>query len=178
MSNNMDLQEIANGELMATDKINDINIDQTKAQLRIFLLAQAQKELERVIKLTNILDILQDKYQEKVQDYIKEHDDETAIEYLTTKIENITSYLNRSNSIISGVASNEKLMNLLVVDLSQTLNIDTSAGADTSKSLISEALLNDPVSRSKVRDAVMKALSSMEELSSAASNVLPNNSDT
>ena len=61
----LDMTNINNGLLPTNDEV-----DATKNQLRIFLVAQARRELERVIKLTETLDKLENKFRNLKNYYI------------------------------------------------------------------------------------------------------------
>lgn len=128
------------------------SVDKAKDQMRIFLVAQARKELERIIKLTATLDKLQEKYQSKIDEYLENHDDESAIQYLPSMIDTITKCMERSNSIISQITGNDKIMNFQFVsnNSTNTINIDNSNSTVVN--------LEDPTSRMKVRDTVKSIL--------------------
>lgn len=127
-------------------------VDTTRDQLKVFLVAQARRELTRVIKLTETLDKIQDKYQDKVLEYMDNHDDDTAINYLPVMIETITKCLENSYNIINRVVGNEKIMTFQVVQN----NIEVGSMNST---VIGN--LEDASSREKVRKAVEQILANL-----------------
>lgn len=150
-NNNLDLSQVVNGLVPDEDVVNN-----TKDQLRVFLIAQAKKELERVIKLTNTLDLLETKYQNKVEEYIEEHNDDSAIMYLPVMIENITKCLERSQEIISKVIGNDKIMNFSISS-NNTINID-------SNNQTLNLNLQDPQSRNRVINAVKSIIEDINKI--------------
>ena len=147
------LTEISDGNL------SNFNIDATKQQIGVFLIAQAQRELKRVIKLTNTLDMLQDKYEDKINEYIENNDDETAITYLPVMIDTIAKCLDRSNNIISKVIMDknlETINNLMIVTQNnQQINLNNTNEI--------RSKIEDPASRAKIRDSVEKMLRYIQE---------------
>lgn len=140
-------------------QFDESGMETTKNQLRVFLVAQARRELERVIKLTLTLDKLQDKYQEKIEEYLENHDTEEAVVYLPIMIDTITKCINRSNDIISKVVGDDKIMNFqFISNDNKTINIDNSG---TNNPM--QINLEDPASRMKVREAVNAVLQMMKD---------------
>lgn len=143
--------------------LSDISVDSvnnTKIRLRLFLLAQASKELEKVIKLSDTLDRLQNMYQEKAFEYIQKHSSaDEAVTYIPYMMDTIAKCLERSNSLIKQVAGDEKLMSLINIDLSTNISNVQSASADNHNNRIG---LNS-VSRNKVREAINLITAEMEK---------------
>ena len=146
MNNDVNLTDVVtNGISLTTEQA-----EKNKAILKSALIAQARRELERVLKLTNLLDKVQEKYQDKVFDYIENHDDESAIGYLPRMIDVISQCLDRSQKLIHDIALDEKF-NLTVIDASTTVNntnIESINGLDLSSAL----------ERNHVREAVNSIL--------------------
>lgn len=130
------------------------NIEDTKNDIKIFLINQAKRELKRIISLTNTLDNLQDKYQEKVTEFIddNQNNNQMMVECLPEFIKVITSCLERSENIIKQVMTDKTLNNINVNMLTQINNNNTTS-----------LELEDAQSRSKVREIVKTLLSTIEE---------------
>lgn len=152
-----------NGDKTPLDIMNDIsngdmsNVDVTsvKSQLESFLLAQAQNALKTNVKLTKALDMLQEKYGEKIVEYIQENDDETAIVYLPQMIDTVAKCLDRSSAVISNVLQNKDILNLTLIDNSdKSINIGNNVET--------RSAIEDPVSRAKIREAVAKMMEYIE----------------
>lgn len=143
------MASISNGNVPTLD------ITEIKSQLNAFLLAQAQNALQTNVKLTKTLDMLQEKYGEKLIEYIKENDDETAIVYLPQMIDTIAKSLDRSSAVISDVLNNKEILNLTLIDNSDK-SINISNNAET------RSAIQDPVSRAKIREAVEKMIDFIE----------------
>jgi len=130
-------------------------VDSTKDLIRVHLVLQAKRELERVIELTETLDVIQRKYQEKVIQYIQDHDDESAISYLPQMMDNISKCLERSYSIINQVVGNDKIMNYQITQNNMNISGKNSAF---------EGDLADPQSREKIRYVMREILGDIDNL--------------
>ena len=139
------MKSVANGDL------SNIDTKDIKNQLQAFLLVQAQNALMTNVKLTQTLDMLENKYNEKITQYIADNDDETAVTYLPIMIDTIAKCLERSSSVISNVLDNQEILNLTLIDASEK-SISIGNNSET------RSALADPVSRAVVRDAVTKML--------------------
>lgn len=151
---NRDILPISVDDILQNKIISQDVVDTTRDQLKVFLVAQARRELIRVIKLTETLDKIQDRYQDKVLEYMANHDDETAISYLPVMIETITKCLENSYNIITRVVGNDKIMTFQVVQN----NVEVGSVSSTVV-----GSLEDPISREKVRKAVAEILNSLPE---------------
>lgn len=153
MSN--DLMSSDTMKLIANNDINNVTpdtIDNTKNQLRIFLIAQATRELQRVVKLTDMLDKMQDKFEDKVDEFIDNNEDnaEMMVSALPQFMDTIMKCLNRSTDIITKVTGNDKLINALYVDNSNNITNNNIS------QYVSD--IEDPKSRLKIREAVNKII--------------------
>ena len=150
------MQDIANGDLPSQDTAN-----QVKTQLQLFVIAQAQRELKRVIRLTETLDIIQDRYEASIEDFVTSAPDSQILDTLPYVIDTITKCLDSANSTITKVLGNEKIMNfqILSADNNSTISIGNS---QTNQEILN---LHDAASRKKVRDAVTLILSNIDNLS-------------
>ena len=150
---------VVNGISLTTEQA-----EKNKAILKSALMAQARRELERVLKLTDLLDKVQEKYQERVFDYIENHNDESAINYLPRMIEVISQCLDRSQKLIHDIALDEKF-NITLIDASTTVNntnIEAVNGLDLSSAL----------ERNHVREAVNSILDILKSEQDKEQNVI------
>ena len=144
------LQQISDGSISLSEK----ETNSMKQKLKIFLIAQAEAELNKVINYTKILDKIETTYQLRLQDYITQTDDtdKQVMITLSYAIETITRSLDRSQKMIEKITGNSDLFNLVFVDNSVNKNV----GIDNS------VLLNTQ-SRIKIREAVERVLASVKE---------------
>jgi len=101
----------------------DVDGDKLVNKAKIFLVAQACNELNRVIKLTNFLDTLEEKFIDAVTEKIEESPHN--LQLLTYAMETITESLNRSNQLITQILKDEKLSSVII----NTTNIITPDGS-------------------------------------------------
>lgn len=161
----LDMSQIATGNMQSIT--NDTAVS-TKSQLQIFLIAQAQRELTRVIKLTDMLDKLQNRYIDKATEYMNMHDDaNSSVLYLPSMIDTISKCLDSSNKIISQVLGNDKIMNFQIVSDNST-NITNINNNNHSNGIPID--LQDPASRLRVRETVNAILASMNNMGIVDSN--------
>lgn len=134
-------QSFSDIEMLTSSKITD--------QLKVFLIAQARNELNRVLKLTKFLDRLETSFMDKVDSAIQS--DSLTLRQYNDIINVTTSLLSRSNEIISKVLKDDSLTMIMNTTVYQT---DTSS--QTSSSVV--ANLKDPQSREKVRNVIQQIL--------------------
>jgi len=121
------------------------DIDKTKDELKVFLVAQARRELERVVTMTQLLDSVEDKYQEAVNKFM--YDNPDKVMFIAPSImETILTSLQRSNDLIKQVLGNDKLFDVLVLDQSKTVTVNVAEN------------LSDARSRSRVISGVSKII--------------------
>ena len=140
--------------------ISQSMVADTQNQIRIFLIAQARSELEKVISITETLDKMQTMYQEKALQYMADHNDETALKYLPPMIETLTNCLENSYNIINRVVANEKIMTFQLIQNNvsdSTISIGSSSSSYT-------GTLDDPVSRERVRNVLAEILRDVKDL--------------
>lgn len=101
----------------------DIDGDKLLNKAKLFLVAQACNELNRVIKMTNFLDTLEEKFIDTVSDKLDESPHN--LQLITYAMETITESLNRSNQLITQILKDEKLSSVII----NTTNIITQDGS-------------------------------------------------
>lgn len=160
----LDMEDIAKGNIPTTESVN-----QVKTQLYVFLVAQAQRELMRIIRLTETLDLIQNRYEDCLTDAIYSWPDAELVQVLPDAINTLIKSVNNANNIISKVFGNDKVMNfqILAADNNSTINIGNT---QTNQEILN---LQNAESRKKVRDAVSSILNNiqnMEEVEGAESD--------
>lgn len=145
-----DQQSLEDVRMLTSSKVTD--------QLKVFLVSQARNELNRVIKLTNFLDKLEDNFINKVNDGII--NDELTIKQYSDIIGVITSLLSRSNTVISNVLGDDSLTTILNTTI---YNTDTGGSTGNSQvtSIVSE--LKDAQSRERVRVVLSQIIHKADE---------------
>lgn len=138
------MSKIANGEY-GDDLVNSLTErDKSINQMKLFLLAQAKRELGRVIKLTEFLNRVEEKYEERVNQEINN----IELRDFPTIISTITACLSRSNEIIQRVIKDDTLNQLVVIDnsvnktigTSNSLNLDTPDSRDRVNKIVKNML--------------------------------------
>ena len=133
----------------------DVDGDKLVNKAKIFLVAQACNELNRVIKLTNFLDTLEEKFIDAVSEKIEESPHN--LQLLTYAMETITESLNRSNQLITQILKDEKLSSVII----NTTNIITPDG--------SSATVMSMDSRDTVRNWASSVLAQLRAVETASS---------
>lgn len=144
---NDEMRNIATGFVVSK---TEEEIAKDKNQIRLFILASAKRELERVVKLTDLLDEMQDKYIESVRTVMGNADMNQAAFMLPQVLDTIMKCIDRSNKAISQIAGDEKLMNLLYIDTKTIMKNEDVV----ERSSRGAAILDTPLARDKVRSAI------------------------
>lgn len=154
------MKGIANDSLSNSELVNYANpiiTNNSENQIKLFLLAQAKRELKRVVALTDFMDKVELNYIKKVNSEM--HDDNLDLKEYSGIINTITSLINRSANIIQSVIKDDSITKLIFIDNSTT-NIN-SVGT-----VINDMNLTDPGSRERVR-RVVDELSHVIEIASS-----------
>ena len=117
--NNLSLDQLLNEDLEITEAdVRDLKATQNK--LKVGMLLQAKNSLNRVLKLSNVLDRLYDKLIDRIDNSLDTTD--TASLMYTT--EYIAKALNETNQFIVSLISNEKIQNFFIIDNSSVINVN------------------------------------------------------
>lgn len=76
-------------------------------QAKMFLVAQAKNEMRRIVKLTNFLDTVEDKFIDTATTLLQEYPDN--LEIVQSTIDTIMKCINRSNDLITAIVKDDKL---------------------------------------------------------------------
>lgn len=117
--NKLSLDQLLNEDLEITEAdVRDLKATQNK--LKVGMLLQAKNSLNRVLKLSNVLDRLYDKLIDRIDNSLDTTD--TASLMYTT--EYIAKALNETNQFIVSLISNEKIQNFFIIDNSSVINVN------------------------------------------------------
>ena len=145
------LQQIVDDSVALSEQ----ETNRMKQKLKIFLIAQAESELNRIINYTKLLDEIENEYQIRLQNYINntEDTDKQIMSTLSYAMDVINNSLNRSQNMIEKITNNTEIFNQLVfVDNSVNKNIG-----------VTDSVLADTQSRIKIREAVEKVLATLKQ---------------
>ena len=150
-STNLGMMEVIAKNDQNLEDIKNLTSSKVTDQLKVFLIAQARNELQRVVKLTEFLDKLESKFIERVS---MEANDLTLRQY-SEVISTITDLLSRSNGIISQVLKDESLTTILNTTIYSSGSLTTITS--------SASALKDPQSRERVRSVIKNVLFSLDQ---------------
>lgn len=115
--NKLTLEQLVSSDVDITDAdVRDLKATQNK--LKVGMLLQAKSMLNRVLKLSTILDKLYDKLLERIDDSI-ETSDTASLMYTA---EYINKALSDTNNFMMSLINNEKIQNFFVIDNSTVIN--------------------------------------------------------
>lgn len=100
-----------------------VDSDKLIKKMKLFYVAQACNELNRVIKMTNFLDSLEKKFLDTVSTKLEESPQN--LQLITYAMEVITESLNRSNDLITKTLKDDQLASVII----NTTNIITPDGS-------------------------------------------------
>ena len=148
-TSNADLmKKIADGQ-QTFDEIQMLTSSTVTDQLKVFLVAQARNELQKIIQLTQFLDKLETNLMNKVDDAIATNS--MSLRQYSDIIDVIKTLLERSNSIVSEVLKDDSLTTITSTTVYQAPNGTTQTMSITSR-------LQDPQSRERVRNVLQQIL--------------------
>ena len=123
-------EEVSSNSALLMKKIADdapldgMNVDGDKLlnKTKMFLIAQACNELNRVIKMTNLLETIENKFVDAISEKLDENPHN--LQLITFAMETISNSLARSNQLITQVLKDDKLSAIII----NTNNIITPDG--------------------------------------------------
>lgn len=130
--------------------IDDLTLREFKVienKVRAGMLIQAKNRLNRVEKLLDTLNKLEDELFNRIEDDVKNMRMSTIME--TTKF--ISSLIRDTNEMIMSVIGNPKLQNFFIVDNSSNVSVEDASGLDVNK-------------RKKIRHAVQVVLENIDKV--------------
>lgn len=126
--NKLTLEQLLQDDVEITESdVRDLKATQNK--LKVGMLLQAKSSLNRVLKLSNVLDKLYDEVLDRVDGSLTTTD--TASLLYTT--EYIAKALNDTNQFIMSLINNEKIQNFFVIDNSSVVNVGSIDSVDINK---------------------------------------------
>ena len=128
----------------------NVNGEKLINKAKLFLIAQACNELNRVIKMTEFLDKLENKFIDTINDRLDENPNNLTL--ITGAMEVVTNSLNKSNALITQILKDDKLSSIII----NNTNIITPDG--DSKNLI------DANSRDAIRNYASAFLAQLQHL--------------
>lgn len=147
----------------SNEEINKYLLDKniTLNQIKLFKLAQAKKELSRVLMFTRMLQKIEDSYSGKLMQAIES--DAIKLEDYAGFIDTINSMISRSNAIISSVLKDDTLANIVLVN-NTNIHSQNNNLISSSPSL---GTLTDPDSRDRVMKTVNNVMNILNQISSS-----------
>jgi hypothetical protein len=142
------MRQLANNDIdMPVDIDGERLIDRSK----LFLVAQARNDLTRIIKLTNFLEKLEDKFIDAVNNALE--DDPNSILLISSAMDTISRCLADANEHVMQIMKDDKLQQVII----NTTNIITPDGNSTT--------IIDADSRDSVRNLAASLLAQLSSMS-------------
>lgn len=129
----------------------DINGDELIDRTKLFVVAYARNQLNRIIKLTNFLERLEDKFINAVSERIESEPE--SLTMISMAMETISKCLEDANSVVFQVLKDDRLQNIII----NTTNIITPDG--------NSATIIDADSRDEVRNLAESLLAQLSKIS-------------
>jgi hypothetical protein len=129
----------------------DINGDELIDRTKLFVVAYARNQLNRIIKLTNFLERLEDKFITAVSERIESEPE--SLTMISMAMETISKCLEDANSVVFQVLKDDRLQNIII----NTTNIITPDG--------NSATIIDADSRDEVRNLAESLLAQLSKIS-------------
>lgn len=156
-----DMELLAQGKLDSPELLS-LDGQETDRQMKLFLVSQAKHELNKVVRYTQFLDTIEDKFMKQVENRLQERPNDLLL--MTSAIEVVQKSLARSNDLINQIIKDDSLKTL-VVNMPVTNSFNQ-------KSVVSNQL--DASSRDKIRNTasqLLDFLTQVEDSSTQAVNI-------
>lgn len=140
------MKQLANDD---TNTVIDINGEQLIDRTKLFLVVQARNSLKRIIKLTNFMEKLENKFIDTVTEQIDEGP--ANLSMISLAMETVSKCLADANMTVTQVLKDDKLQKIVI----NTTNIITPDGGS--------ATVIDPASRDEVRNLAASLLAQLSK---------------
>ena len=137
-----------------TDSIVEINGEQLLDRTKLFMIAHARQQLNRIIKLTKFLEKLEDKFIDAVNNRLDNEPE--SITMISMAMETISKCLESANGEVFQILKDDRLANIVI----NTTNIITPDG--------NSATIIDADSRDEVRNLASSLLQQLTNISNQA----------
>lgn len=115
---------------MHNESLSKLNGKDTENQAKLFLIAQARNELTRIVKMTEYLDMLEEKFMNVVNKKLLEQP--TNLNLIMTAMEITTQSIDRSNSLINQILKDNSLQTLVLNTVNIIPGVEGSTAIDMS----------------------------------------------
>ena len=119
-----EMRLLAEGQLH-NEQISDLNGKDVENQSKLFLVAQARNELQRILRLTQFLDNIEQKFMNAVNKQLIEQPDN--INLIMTAMDITTQSLKRSNELVYNVLKDDSLQTLVVNTVNLVPGVEQSS---------------------------------------------------
>ena len=106
----------------------DINGDELIDRTKLFVVAYARNQLNRIIKLTNFLERLEDKFITAVSERIESEPE--SLTMISMAMETISKCLEDANSVVFQVLKDDRLQNIIINTTNITADIAKDSDGD------------------------------------------------
>ena len=119
-----EMRLLAEGQLHSS-QIAELNGKDAENQAKLFLVAQARSELQRILRLTQFLDSIEEKFMKSVNKQLIEQPDN--INLIMTAMDITTQSLKRSNELVASVLKDDSLQTLVVNTVNLAPGVEQSS---------------------------------------------------
>ena len=111
-----------------SEELSALNGKDTENQAKLFLIAQARNELQRIVKMTEYLDRLEDKFMNVVNKKMVEQP--TNLNLIMTAMDITQQSLKRSNELINQILKDNTLQTLVLNTVNIIPGVENSTAID------------------------------------------------
>lgn len=148
---------------IASDNVDDNTLEfvdskLSENQIKMFIIAQAKRELQKIIKFSEMLDVVERRFEERIINNINEVPDYQLGNIMSM----IMGCIDRSNNMISNVIKDKELLNLLIIDNSKNVTVNSTENSE--ENLMKSLGLPDTRSRKNIINAVVSVINNMDNI--------------
>lgn len=139
-----------------------LNGKDTENQVKLFLIAQARNELTRIVKMTEYLDMLEEKFMNVVNKKLLEQP--TNLNLILTAMEITTQSIDRSNNLINQILKDNSLQTLVLNTVNIIPGVEGSTAIDMSSRESIRSVASNLISQLKVKESEIIEVEEKEEI--------------
>lgn len=147
---------------MHNESLSKLNGKDTENQAKLFLIAQARNELKRIVKMTEYLDMLEQKFMNVVNTKLLEQP--TNLNLILTAMEITTQSIDRSNNLINQILKDNSLQTLVLNTVNIIPGVEGSTAIDMSSRESIRSVASNLISQLKVKEEEIIEVNEKDEI--------------
>ncbi len=167
-----EMRLLSNNQLH-NESLSTLNGKDTENQAKLFLIAQARNELQRIVKMTEYLDRLENKFMNVVNKKLVEQP--TNLNLIMTAMDITQQSLKRSNELVNQILKDDTLQTLVLNTVNIIPGVENSTAIDMDSRESIRSVAANLISQLKSKEAEIVEVDVVNADTSINNNVEGNN---